>query len=142
MVLGCVLMQHAKFIAYASRKHKVHEIYYPTHELELAAVLFILKNWWHYLYGVHIDIFTDHKSLLYVFSQKEFHLRQRRWLEVLKDYDMSVLYHPDRANVVEDAPSSMTTGIVSQIDETKKYLAKEVHRFARLGEVGKFTEWG
>ncbi|MCQ7850991.1 reverse transcriptase, partial [Salmonella enterica] len=88
--LGCVLMQNGKVIAYASRQLKVHEKNYPTHDLELAAVVFSLKIWRHYLYGVHVDIFTDHKNLQYVFTQKDLNLRQRRWLEFLKDYDMSV----------------------------------------------------
>ncbi|WMV43384.1 hypothetical protein MTR67_036769 [Solanum verrucosum] len=92
--LGCVLMQRGKVIAYASRQLKVHEKNYPTHGLELAAVVFALKIWRHYLYGVHVDVFTYHKSLQYVFTQKELNLRQRRWLEFLKDYDMSVHYHP------------------------------------------------
>ncbi|WMV58989.1 hypothetical protein MTR67_052374, partial [Solanum verrucosum] len=92
--LGCVLMQNGKVIAYASRQLKVHEKNYPTHDLELAAVVFALKIWRHYLYGVHVDVFTDHKSLQYVFTQKDLNLRQRRWLEFLKDYDMSVHYHP------------------------------------------------
>ena len=78
--LGCVLMQHGKFIAYASRQLKVHEKNYPTHDLELAVVVFALKIWRHYLYGVHVDVFTDHKSLQYVFTQKDLNLRQRRWL--------------------------------------------------------------
>ncbi|WMV30377.1 hypothetical protein MTR67_023762, partial [Solanum verrucosum] len=101
--LGCVLMQNGKVIAYASRQLKVHEKNYPTHDLELAAVVFALKIWRHYLYGVHVDVFTDHKSLQYVFTQKDLNLRQRRWLEFLKDYDMSVHYHPGKANVVADA---------------------------------------
>ncbi|WMV51153.1 hypothetical protein MTR67_044538, partial [Solanum verrucosum] len=91
--LGCVLMQNGKVIAYASRQLKVHEKNYPTHDLELAAVVFALKIWRHYFYGVHVDVFTDHKSLQYVFTQKDLNLRQRRWLEFLKDYDMSVHYH-------------------------------------------------
>ncbi|WMV45601.1 hypothetical protein MTR67_038986, partial [Solanum verrucosum] len=101
--LGCLLMQNGKVIAYASRQLKVHEKNYPTHDLELAAVVFALKIWHHYLYGVHVDVFTDHKSLQYVFTQKDLNLRRRRWLEFLKDYDMSVHYHPDKANVVADA---------------------------------------
>ena len=76
--LGCVLMQRDKVISYASRKLKVHEKNYPTHDLELAAVVFALKIWRHYLYGVHVDVFTDHKSLQYVFTQKELNLCQRR----------------------------------------------------------------
>ena len=85
------------------------------------------------MYGVHVDVFTDHKSLHYVFTQRDLNLWQRRWLELLKDYDMSVLYHPDKANMVTDSLSRMTMGSVSHIDEAKKDLAKKVHRMARLG---------
>ncbi|XP_070003523.1 uncharacterized protein [Nicotiana sylvestris] len=98
--LGCVLMQHGKVIAYVLRQLKAHEKNYPTHDLELTAVVFALKIWRHYLYGVHVDIFTDHKSLQYIFKQRELNLRQRRWLELLKDYDIDILYHPGKANVV------------------------------------------
>ncbi|WMV30317.1 hypothetical protein MTR67_023702, partial [Solanum verrucosum] len=111
--LGCVLMQNDKVIAYASRKLQIHEKNYLTHDLELAVVVFALKIWRHYLYGVHVDVFTDHKSLQYVFSQKEMNLRQRRWLELLKDYDMSVHYHPDKANVVADELSRLSKGSVT-----------------------------
>lgn len=76
---------------------------YPTHDLELAAVVFALKIWRHYLYGEHCEIFTDHKSLKYIFTQKELNMRQRRWLELLKDYDININYHPGKANVVADA---------------------------------------
>ena len=85
------------------------------------------------MYGVHMDVFIDHKSLQYVFTQKELNLQQRRWLELLKDYDMSVLYHPEKANVVADALSRMTMGSVSHLDEAKKDLARDVHRLTRLG---------
>ena len=61
--LGCVLMQHGKVIAYASRQLNMHERKYPTHDLELAAVVFSLKILRHYLYSVHVDVYTDHKSL-------------------------------------------------------------------------------
>ncbi len=108
--LGCVLMQNGKVIAYASRQLKIHEKNYPTHDLEVAVVVFAFKIWQHYVYGVHVDVFTDHKILQYVFSQKELNLRQRRWLELLKDYDMSILYHPGKANVVVDALSRLTMG--------------------------------
>ena len=84
-------MQHGKVVAYASRKIKVHEKNYPTQDLELATMVFALKIWRHYLYGVHVDVFTDHNILQYVFTQKELNLRQRIWLELLKDYDMNVL---------------------------------------------------
>ena len=88
--LGCVLMQDGKIIAYASRQLKTHEQNYPTHDLELAAVVFALNIWRHYLYGESCDIFTDHKCLKYIFTQKDLNLRQRRWLELIKDYDMNI----------------------------------------------------
>ncbi|KAI3678392.1 hypothetical protein L6452_37682 [Arctium lappa] len=105
MGLGCVLMQRGKVIAYASRQLKVHEQNYPTHDLELAAMVFALKLWRHYLYDTKCTLFTDHKSLKYVFGQKELNMRQRRWLELLKDYDCELFYHPDKVNVVADALS-------------------------------------
>ncbi|WMV20158.1 hypothetical protein MTR67_013543 [Solanum verrucosum] len=129
--LGCVLMQNGKVIAYASRQLKVHEKNYPTHDLELAAIIFALKIWRHYLYGVHGDVFTDHKSLQYVFTQKELNLKQMRWLELLKDYDMSILYHPGKANVVADALSRFSMGSTTHIKEEKRELAKDVHRLTR-----------
>ncbi|TYK14955.1 pol protein [Cucumis melo var. makuwa] len=92
-------------VAYASRQLKSHEQNYSTHDLELAAVVFALKIWRHYLYGEKIQIFTDHKSLKYFFTQKELNMRQRRWLELVKDYDCEILYHPGKANVVTDALS-------------------------------------
>ena len=92
-------------IAYASRQLKEYEIRYPTHDLELAAIVFALKIWRHYLYGEKCEIFTDHKSLKYIFTQKELNMRQRRWLELIKDYDCEILYHPGKANVVADALS-------------------------------------
>ncbi|KAL0551946.1 hypothetical protein IC582_011039 [Cucumis melo] len=103
--LGCVLMQQGKVVAYASRQMKSHEQNYPTHDLELAVVVFALKIWRHYLYGEKIQIYTDHKSLKYFFTQKELNMRQRRWLELVKDYDCEILYHPGKANVVADALS-------------------------------------
>ena len=96
--LGAVLMQDGKVIAYASRQLKINEKNYPTHDLELAAVVFSLKIWQHYLYGAHCQIYTDHKSLKYIFTQKELNMRQRRWLELVKDYDCEILYHPGKAN--------------------------------------------
>ncbi|KAG8481693.1 hypothetical protein CXB51_026582 [Gossypium anomalum] len=103
--LGCVLMQSGKVIAYASRQLKPHERNYLTHDLELAAVIFALKIWRHYLYGEKCYIYTDHKSLKYLLSQKELNLRQHRWIELLKDYDCVIDYHPGKANVVADALS-------------------------------------
>ncbi|XP_061999269.1 uncharacterized protein LOC133716595 [Rosa rugosa] len=103
--LGCVLMQHGNVIAYASRQLKPHEMNYPTHDLELAAVVLALKLWRHYLYGARCQIFTDHKSLQHLLNQRDLNLRQRRWLELIKDYDCTIEYHPGRANVVADALS-------------------------------------
>ncbi|KAL4032368.1 hypothetical protein IC575_005439 [Cucumis melo] len=99
------MMQQGKVVAYASRQLKSHEQNYPTHALELTAVVFALKIWRHYLYGEKIQIFTDHKSLKYFFTQKELNMRQRRTLELVKDYDCEILYHPGKANVVADALS-------------------------------------
>ena len=103
--LGCVLMQHGRVISYASRQLKPHEMNYHAHDLELAAIIFALKIWRHYLYGEKCKIFTDHKSLQYIFTQKDLNLRQRRWVELLSDYDCTIDYHPGRANVVADALS-------------------------------------
>ncbi|GKB11622.1 putative reverse transcriptase domain-containing protein, partial [Tanacetum coccineum] len=103
--LGDVLMQREKVIAYASRQLKIHEKNYTTHDLELGSVVFALKIWRHYLYGTKCTVFTDHKSLQHIFDQKELNMRQRRWLELLSDYDCDIRYHPGKANVVADALS-------------------------------------
>ncbi|GJX90090.1 putative reverse transcriptase domain-containing protein [Tanacetum coccineum] len=103
--LGVVLMQREKVIAYASRKLKVHEKNYTTHDLELGSVVFALKIWRHYLYGTKCTVFTDHKSLQHILDQKELNMRQRRWLELLSDYDCDICYHSGKANVVADALS-------------------------------------
>ena len=92
-------------IAYASRQLQPYEVSYPVHDLELVAVVFALKIWTHYLYGEAFQIFTDHKSLKYLMSQKELNMRQRRWMELLKDYDCTIKHHPRKANVVADALS-------------------------------------
>ena len=84
-------MQEKNVIDYSSRQLKVHERNYPTHDLELAAKVFALKQWRHYLYGVKCEVYTDHRSLQYVFTQKDLNLRQRRWIEILKDYDITIL---------------------------------------------------
>ena len=101
--LGCVLMQDRRVNTYASRQLKKHEANYPTHDLELTAVVFALKIWHHYLYGEKVQIFTDHKSLKYLFSQKELNMRQWHQLEMMKDYE--ILYHPGKVNVVADTLS-------------------------------------
>nr|GEZ63888.1 putative reverse transcriptase domain-containing protein [Tanacetum cinerariifolium] len=103
--LGAVLMQREKVIAYAFRRLKVHERNYTTHDLELGSVVFALKIWRHYLYGTRCTVFTDHKSLQHILDKKDLNMRQRRWLELLSDYDCDIRYHPGKANVVADALS-------------------------------------
>jgi hypothetical protein len=115
--LRCVLMQEGKVIAYASRQLRKHEKNYPTHDLELAVVVHALKIWRHYMIGNKCKIFTDHKSLKYIFTQKELNLRQRRWLELIKDYDLDIQYHPGKANVVTDALSRK-----GQVNNVTTYL--------------------
>ncbi|PNY01683.1 retrotransposon-related protein [Trifolium pratense] len=125
MGLGGVLMQNGQVVAYASRQLKVHEKNYPTHDLELAAVVFVLKIWRHYLYGSRFEVFSDHKSLKYLFDQKELNMRQRRWLEFLKDYDFELSYHPGKANVVADALSRkslyMSTLMAKELDLIEQF---------------------
>ncbi|GJV50532.1 putative reverse transcriptase domain-containing protein [Tanacetum coccineum] len=103
--LGAMLIQREKVIAYASRQLKIHEKNYTTHDLELGAVVFSLKLWRHYLYETKCTVFTDHKRLQHILNQKEMNMRQRRWLELLSDYDCEIRYHLGKANVVADALS-------------------------------------
>ena len=103
--LGCVLMQHGHVIAYAFRQFKPHEKNYLTNDLELAVVIFALKIWRHYMLGDQVLIYTDHKSLKYIFTQKELNMRQRRWLKLMVNYDIDLQYHPRKINVVHDALS-------------------------------------
>jgi hypothetical protein len=86
--LGCMLMQNNQAIAYASRALRNHKQNYPTHDLELTAVIHALKIWRHHLMGANCNIYTDHKSLKYIFTQADLNMRQRRWLELIKDYDL------------------------------------------------------
>ncbi|KAL0288847.1 UNVERIFIED_CONTAM: Transposon Tf2-11 polyprotein [Sesamum angustifolium] len=110
-------MQHGKVIAYASRQLMPYEMNYPTHDLELAAIVHALKIWRHYLYGETFQIFMDHKSLKYIPTQKELNLRQRRWIELLKDYDCTIDYHPGKANIVVDALGLETLLLVANNEE-------------------------
>jgi hypothetical protein len=93
-------MQGGKVIAYLSRQLRPHELNYPTHDLELADVVHALKTWRRYLTGNRCEIYTNHKSLKYIFSQKELNMRQWRWIELIKDYDLGIHYHPGKANGV------------------------------------------
>jgi hypothetical protein len=103
--LGCVLMQEGKVVVYSSWQLEVHERNYPTDDLELVVVVHALKTWKHYLYGQKCDVYTDHKSLKYIFTQSELNMRLRRWLELIKDYELEIHYHPAKANVVANALS-------------------------------------
>ncbi|GJU69671.1 putative reverse transcriptase domain-containing protein [Tanacetum coccineum] len=122
--LGAVLIRK-KVIAYASRQLKVHEKNYTTHDLELGSVVFALKIWRHYLYGTKCTMFTDHKSLQHILDQKELNMRQRRWLELLSDYDCDIRYHPGKANVVADALSRKEQIEPLRITYDQKVVPKE-----------------
>jgi hypothetical protein len=92
-------------ISYSSRQLRRHEEHYPTHDLELAAVVMALRTWQHYLLGNVVHICTYHKSLKYIFTQLDLNMRYRRWLELIKDYELEVHCHPGKANVVADVLS-------------------------------------
>jgi hypothetical protein len=124
--LGYMLMQNGNLIAYASRQLKPYKQNYPTHDLELAAVVFALKIWRHYLYGEQCEIYMDHKSLKYLFTQKELNMRQRRWLKLIKDYDCEINYHPGKANVVADALSRKSTVELAALGISQPRLIKEL----------------
>jgi hypothetical protein len=126
-------MQDGRVVLYASRQLKNHEKNYPAHDVEQASVVHALKVWRHYLTGKHFDVFTDHKSLKYIFTQKELNMRQRRWLELIKDYDLSLQYHLWKANVVADALSrkGYVNGLIAgeipeDLCEQFKYLRLEI----------------
>ena len=124
--LGAVLMQHGKVVAYASRQLKDYETRYPTHDLELAAVVFALKIWRHYLYGLHCDIYTDHKTLKYLFTQKQLNVRQGKWLETLADFNFDIHYHPGKANKVADALSRKSYGMLGSLELLPIELAEDI----------------
>ncbi|GKD68719.1 putative nucleotidyltransferase, ribonuclease H, partial [Tanacetum coccineum] len=127
---GAVLMQRDKVIAYASRQLKTHEENYTTRDLELGDVVFALRLWRHYLYGTKCVVYTDHKSLQYILDQKELNMRQRRWIELLSDYDCEIRYHPGKANVVADALSRKVQDkplrVRSLVMYTCTYLSKRI----------------
>jgi len=126
--LGCVLMQHGRVIAYASRQLRGLEKNYPTHDLELAAVVFALKIWRHYLYGMSCEIYTDYKSLKYIFTQKELNMQQRRWLELMKNYNIIIHYHLGKANVVADALSRKPEGLIAALITRQPKLLKDLEK--------------
>jgi hypothetical protein len=123
-------MQEGKVVAYSSHQLKVHEKNYPTHDLELAAMVHALKTWRQYLYGQKCDIYKDNKRLKYIFTQSELNMRQRRWLELIKDYKLEIHYHPSKANVVADALSRKSQVNMLVAHPMSYELAKEFDRLS------------
>ena len=117
--LGCVLMQQGRVEIYASRQLKPHKLTYPIHDLELAAIVFALKIQRHYLYGATVELYCDHKSLKYLYDQKELNMRQCRWMELFKDYNLEIKYHPGKANVVVDALSRKVVQVAFMMIQSK-----------------------
>ena len=126
---GCVLMQSERFVAYDSIQLKNREKNYPTHDLELAAIVFALKIWHHYLYGEQFEVFLDHKSLKYIFTQRDLNMRQRRWMEYLEDYDFTLPYHPGKANVMADELSRKSRGVLASVAPRDWQMLKIVGHF-------------
>ena len=127
--LGCVLMQSGRVVTYGSCQLKNHEQNYPTQDMELAAVVFALKIWRHYLYGEEFEVYTDHKSLKYIFTQRDLNMRQRRWMEFLEDYDFTLHYHPSKAKVVADALSRKSRGVLAGIASREWRMLETVGQF-------------
>ena len=127
--LGCVLMQSGRVVAYGSRQLKSHEQNYPTHDMELAVVVFALKIWRHYLYGEQFEVYSYHKSLKYFFTQRDLNMRQCRWMEFLEDYDFTLHYHPGKANVVADALSQKSWGALASIPSREWRMLETVGQF-------------
>ena len=127
--LGCVLMQSGRVVAYGSRQLKNHEQNCPAHDIELAAVVFALKIWRHYLYGEQFKVHSDHKSLKYIFMQRDVNMRQHRWMEFLEDYDFTLHYHPSKANVVADALSWKSRGALASIASREWWMLETVGQF-------------
>jgi hypothetical protein len=121
-------MQDCKVIAYGSRQLKPHEQNYPIHDLELAAVVYALKSWRYFIYVSKCELYTDHKSLKYFFTLKELNMRQRRWIELIKDYELAINYTPGKASVVADALSTKSTESQSMEWEIPKELRKELEQ--------------
>ena len=127
--LGCVLMQSGRVVSYGSHQLKNHEKNYPTHDMELAAVVFALKIWRHYLYGEKFEVYSDHKSLKYILTQRDLNMSQHRWMEFLEDYDFTLHYHPGKANVMVDALSRKSRGVLVSIASQEWRMFENVGLF-------------
>ena len=145
--LGCVLMHSGRVVAYSSRQLKNHEQNYPTHDLELTVVVFALKIWRHYLYGKEFKVYSDHKSLNYIFTQRDFNMRQRRWMEFLEDYDLTLQYHPGKENVVADALIRKSRGALASIASQEWQMLETMGQFGlqyseqAQGTLGEFSSY-
>jgi hypothetical protein len=136
-------MQEGWVISYSSRQLRRHEEHYPTHDLELAVVVMALRTWRHYLLGNVVHIYTDHKSLKYIFTQPDLNMRQRRWLELIKDYELEVHYHPGKANVVADALSHKGhCNYLPAVCLRKKSLAPECYQICHYATSPSHPPWG
>ena len=127
--LGCVLMQSGRVVAYGSCQLKNHEQNYPTHDMDLGDVVFALKILRHYLYDEQFEMYSDHKSIKYIFTQRDLNMRQHKWMEFLEDYDFTLHYHPSKANVVADALSRKSRGALASIASREWQMLKTVGQF-------------
>ena len=127
--LGCVLMQSGKVIAYGSRQLKNHEQNYPTHDMELVVIVFALKIWRHYLYNKQFEVYSNHKSLTYIFTQRDLNMRQRRWMKFLEDYNFTLHYHPGKENVVANALSRKSRGALASITSWEWQMLETMGHF-------------
>ena len=125
----CVLMQSGRVVAYGSHQLKNHEQNYPTHDMELAVVVFALNILRHYLYGEQFEVYSDYKSLKYVFTQLDLNMRQRRWMEFLEDYDFTLHYHPSKENMVANALSRKSRGALASIASREWRMLETVGQF-------------
>jgi hypothetical protein len=103
--LGCVLMQDGHVLSHTSRQLRKHEEKYLTHDLELAAIVHALKIWRHHIICKRCEVYSDHKCLKCIFTQPDLNFRQRRWMELIKDYDLGINYHLGKASIIADALS-------------------------------------
>ena len=122
-------MQFGRVVAYGSRKLKNHERNYPTHEMEFPAIVFALKIWCHYLYGEQFEVFSDKKSLKYIFTQWDLNMRKSIWIEYLKDYDFTLHYHPGKANVVADTLSLKSREVLASVASRECQMLEVVGQF-------------
>ena len=127
--LGYIMIQSGRVVAYGSKQIKNHEQNYPTHDLELAAIVFALKILRHYFYGEQFEVFSDHKSLKYIFTQRDLKMSQRKWMEYLEDYDFTLYYHPGKANVVADALSRKSRGVLASVASQEWHMLKTMGQF-------------